>query len=279
MQSAVLPFAALLAMVPAALLPYRREAKRDASFWLLLGVAISGPLVWAYVQMGPAWEAGLASALWVTVATTLLIFAVAAWVSAHAWRISVLLLPYLIVLGALAMVWQNLPLHRLAAGGAGSWFAIHIVVSVATYALLTLAAVAAAGVAIQEHALKRRRPSGLSRLLPSVADGERLQLRLLLATEIVLTGGLATGMAAEYRVSGSLLVFDHKIVLVLAAFAVIGLLLLAHWRSGVGGRRAARVVLLAYLLVTLGYPGVKFVTDVLLDRPATTEMPVSDTSR
>ena len=31
-----------------------------------------------------------------------------------------------------------------------------------------------------------------------------------------------------------------------------------------GGRRAARYVLVAYLLLTLGYPGVKFVTDVLL---------------
>ena len=30
------------------------------------------------------------------------------------------------------------------------------------------------------------------------------------------------------------------------------------------GRRAARIVLLAYLLLTLAYPGVKFVTDVIL---------------
>jgi ABC-type uncharacterized transport system permease subunit len=41
-------------------------------------------------------------------------------------------------------------------------------------------------------------------------------------------------------------------------------LLVAHYRSGMRGRRAARVVLLAYLLLTLGYPGVKFVTDVLM---------------
>jgi ABC-type uncharacterized transport system permease subunit len=37
-----------------------------------------------------------------------------------------------------------------------------------------------------------------------------------------------------------------------------------HYRSGLRGRRAARVVLVAYLLLTLAYPGVKFVTDVLL---------------
>ena len=41
-------------------------------------------------------------------------------------------------------------------------------------------------------------------------------------------------------------------------------LLIADRRTGVRGRRAARYVLLAYLLLTLAYPGVKFVTDVVL---------------
>lgn len=33
---------------------------------------------------------------------------------------------------------------------------------------------------------------------------------------------------------------------------------------GAAGKGSRRVVLLAYLLLTLAYPGVKFVTDVLL---------------
>jgi ABC-type uncharacterized transport system permease subunit len=45
---------------------------------------------------------------------------------------------------------------------------------------------------------------------------------------------------------------------------VIGILLLARYRNGIRGRRAARLALLAYLLLTLAYPGVKFVTDVLI---------------
>ena len=44
----------------------------------------------------------------------------------------------------------------------------------------------------------------------------------------------------------------------------IGGLLLVHYRTGLRGRRAARWVLVAYLLLTLAYVGVKFVTDVLL---------------
>jgi ABC-type uncharacterized transport system permease subunit len=53
-------------------------------------------------------------------------------------------------------------------------------------------------------------------------------------------------------------------VLTLAAFVVIAVLLLAQRWAGMRGRRAARLVLLGYLLLTLGYPGVKFVTDVLI---------------
>ena len=60
------------------------------------------------------------------------------------------------------------------------------------------------------------------------------------------------------------MVFDHKTILTVTAFLVIGGLLIAQRVSGVRGRLAARFVLLAYLLLTLGYPGVKFVTDILL---------------
>ncbi len=97
-----------------------------------------------------------------------------------------------------------------------------------------------------------------------MADAERLELGLLLASEIVLGVGILTGMANEYFDRGVVLTFDHKTVLTVVGFLVIGLLLIAHYQVGLRGRRAARIVLVGYLLVTLGYPGVKFVTDVLL---------------
>jgi ABC-type uncharacterized transport system permease subunit len=97
-----------------------------------------------------------------------------------------------------------------------------------------------------------------------VADSERLQVRLLIASEIVLGLGLLTGMATQYLSSGGLLAFNHKTLFSVLTFVLIAALLAAHYRTGVRGRRAARLVLLAYLLLTLAYPGVKFVTDVLL---------------
>ena len=80
----------------------------------------------------------------------------------------------------------------------------------------------------------------------------------------MLAIGLATGMALQYGETGKLLIIDHKTILTITAFVVIGGLLAAHFKTGLRGRQAARIVLLAYLLLTLGYPGVKFVTDVIM---------------
>jgi len=97
-----------------------------------------------------------------------------------------------------------------------------------------------------------------------VADSEHLEFVLLVATELLLALAILSGMGTLYSESHHVLAFDHKTVLTVVAFLLIGLLLILRWRSGVRGRRAARLVLLAYLLLTLAYPGVKFVTDVLV---------------
>jgi len=140
---------------------------------------------------------------------------------------------------------------------------VHIVVSVLTYALLTLAAVASLAVFLQERALKHKKPTRLTRMLPAVLESETMAGRLLVASEVVLGLGLTTGMATQFLESGHLLRFDHKILLSIVAFVLIGLLLTGHRVCGVRGRLAARVVLMSYLLLTLAYPGVKFVTQVL----------------
>ena len=145
-----------------------------------------------------------------------------------------------------------------------AWIEAHIALSVLTYGILTLAAVAGVAVFLQERAMKNKRPTRLTATLPSVVAAEIMQVRLLVAAEIVLGFGLATGMASQYLESGTLLVLSHKTLLSVVAFLLIGVLLIVHFRTGMRGRRAARYVLIAYLMVTLGYPGVKFVTDVLI---------------
>jgi len=71
-------------------------------------------------------------------------------------------------------------------------------------------------------------------------------------------------MTTQYFETGELLEFTHKIAFTILTFLVLLALVGMHYRTGMRGRRAARGVLLAWLLLTLAYPGVKFVTDVLL---------------
>lgn len=254
----------LLALVPATLSYVFPRSKRDLVFWAVLGVAAAGSVAWASALLADEWHTGLSVTLWVSIATSLVVFMVLSVISSQAWRLLPLLMPYLLLLGIIATVWSQAPEQPLPGATQPGWLGVHIFVSVLTYALLTIAAVAGSSVLLQEWALKRKRPTDLTRALPSVTDGEELQLGLLAAGEVVLGVGLVTGVATQYVESGTLMAFDHKTLLSVLAFVVIGLLLIAHRRTGVRGRRAARYVLLAYLLLTLAYPGVKFVTNIVM---------------
>jgi ABC-type uncharacterized transport system permease subunit len=242
----------------------QRAAARDWLFWSTLALAVLVPALTVLYLMGGAWRTGLGAALWLTVAACLSLFAGLSVASRTAARLAPLLLPYLLILGVLATAFGQPPEPSFAPAAPAAWVGLHIALSIATYALLTLAAVAGLGVFVQERALKTKHPTGLSRMLPAVADGERLQWRLLVACFVVLTLGVCTGMATEHFDRGVLLRPDHKTLLSLLTFLLVSGLLVAHHRSGLRGRRAARLVLLAYILLSLAYLGVKFVTDVLL---------------
>lgn len=255
---------ALAALVPASLLGLRQRPSRDALFWAAITLAAAGPTVWCAIQIGGAWRTDFAFTLWVTVSVSLWLFVGLAALSRPAWRLAPLLVPYMFVLACLATTLSRAPQGGLAQHAPPTWVAVHIVVSVITYGLVTVAAVAALAAFLQDRALKAKRPTALTRGLPAMADCERLLVQLLAVGESVLAVGLVSGMAVQYEESGRLLTFDHKTLLTVAAFVVIGILLAAHYVSGLRGRQATRFVLLAYLMLTLGYPGVKFVTDVLL---------------
>jgi ABC-type uncharacterized transport system permease subunit len=255
---------ALLALALPGVVRFRHNDARDVLFYAVVALAVVGPSAWVGVRLGGAWNTGFAMSLWLSIAATMTLFLGLTLMTRHAWRLTPLLAPLVLGLGVIGLLWENAPEQPAPRNVPAGWLDMHIVSAVATYGLLTIAAVAGAAVLLQEHALKAKRPTGLTRLLPAIAESEGLEVGLLAAAEAVLALGVATGMAAEHFRHAALLPFDHKTVLSLAAFLVIGALLLARRIYGVRGRRAARWVLVAYLLLTLAYPGVKFVTDVLL---------------
>jgi len=261
----ILNLSALISLLPISALSLRRPAAgRDSLFWALLAVAAAGPIVVAADELAAGWLTSLSAALWLSIAASMVMFAAVCVATRQGWRLTPLLLPYLLLVGVCATIAERLPAPALPAATPATWLDVHVLVSVATYGLLTIAAIAGLAVFIQERALKRRQPGWFTTVLPAVADAELLQIRLLAASCVVLGGGLLTGAATQYLTNGKLFEVNHKTVFAGLAFGVIVLLLVVHQRTGLRGRRAARYVLLAYLLLTLAYPGVKFVTDVLL---------------
>ncbi|GAB4174095.1 MAG: cytochrome c biogenesis protein CcsA [Thalassobaculales bacterium] len=261
----LLNLTAVLTLLPAAALPLRREGGRDAVFWAALAVGLLGPGAVVLAEFAGSWKAGLAPALWLSVAVTLVAFAAVAGRSATMAGLGPLIGPYLLLVALLALAWGSAPL-RPAAQPLSPAALAHVGTSILTYALANLAAVAGLAVYLQERALKRRRPTTLTRRLPAMAEAEALQTRLLVASVLVLGCGVLSGMALLYRETGQWLRLDHKTVLSLGAFVVLAGLAAVNLGGGLGGRRVARLLLLGWLLLTLAYPGVKFVTDVVLQR-------------
>ena len=255
---------AVLALVPATLFQFGHKDRSETVFWATIIVAEAGLMAAIWLSFDGTWRTGFSLALWITVAVSILLYAGLAARAKTCRQLGPLLLPYLLGLGILATLWSQAPERPMISSAPVGWIGLHIATSILTYALLTLAAVSGLAVTFQERSLKSKRPTSINRILPSIADAERLQVGLMIAAQGVLCLGLLSGMATQFFTTGDLLVFDHKILLTLAAFLTIGGMLVVHFRTGLGGRKAARIVLIAYLLLTLGYPGVKFVTDVLL---------------
>lgn len=254
---------AIAAIVPSVAVSWRPGFSRDPLFWVAGVIACAGATNAVVARSYDAWQADFATTIWVTVAATMALFLIAAAIFQSVWRLSPLLSIYMLVLALIALGWQHAPAMptRFDAGG---WLVVHIVLAVTTYGLTTLAAVAALAAFMQERALKRKQKPLLDGVLPAITECDKLETRFLTMGEVILGLGLATGIAVNLVEHGTPLPFDHKTVFTIAAFVTIGILLFAQARHGLRGRRAARFVLLAYLLITLGYPGVKFVTDVLL---------------
>lgn len=259
-----LGFIVVAAVLPALLYGIRSRAKTDSAFWILGSLACIGPAYAAFVRSHGEWQIDFASTIWVTMAATAGIFLIFSMFVRGTWRLVPLFAGYLMVLGVFGIVWQHTPAVPIGDIDGNEWLVLHIGLAVVTYALVTLSAIAAFAAFTQERALKNKSKPLLEGRLPAITDCDRLVTLFLTIGEIILGLGIVSGAALNLAAGQSALTLDHKTIFTLGSFAIMGILLIAQAKSGLRGRRAARIVLLAHLLLTLGYPGVKFVTDVLL---------------
>ncbi len=150
-------------------------------------------------------------------------------------------------------------------GGALAWpILMHAWLALLAYAALALAALFAAGLWWQAHALRQRRITPLLRALPPLTQTESLLFRTLVAAFALLTLALAMGLVFVENLFAQHLA--HKTVLSLLGGAVLATLLFGHWRWGWRGARAARWTLVAMALLALAFFGSRFVYEFLLGR-------------
>lgn len=262
--SFVLGIIVIAAVVPAFLYGLRRRPNMNNTFWMVVGMTCIGPAYAVFARSHGEWQIDFATSIWVTMAATAALFLVFSTIVREAWRLTTLFAGYMLILALIGFAWQHTPPVSMVSSGDTQWLFLHIGFAVITYSLVTLGAVAGLAAFIQERALKNKTKPLLEGRLPAITDCDRLVTVFLTVGEIVLGLGVISGVVLNVANGLSPLVIDHKTVFTVGAFLIIGGLLVTQARYGLRGRRAARIVLLAYLLLTLAYPGVKFVTNVLL---------------
>jgi ABC-type uncharacterized transport system permease subunit len=152
-----------------------------------------------------------------------------------------------------------------ASGSIGDWrIAAHALLALLAFATLSIAAVVAIQLGVQDHALRTHRLSRWFSGAPPLVQVEQLLFQLIGAGFLLLTLALVTGILFVQDLLAQHLA--HKTVLSALAWLVFGVLLFGRLRFGWRGRRAVRLVLSGILLLVLGYFGSKFVLELVLQR-------------
>jgi len=153
------------------------------------------------------------------------------------------------------------------------WFKGHFIVATISVGLLSLAAMHAMLMSVQDRALHRQlaivpnsRAAHWLEDLPPLMTMEGLLFNLLYVGFALLSLTVFSGLLFSQTLFGRPLVFDHKTIFALISWFLFGGLLIARWRVGLRGRAAIRWVLSAYTALLLAYVGSRFVMEVILQR-------------
>lgn len=141
---------------------------------------------------------------------------------------------------------------------------LHVTIALIAFGVLSIAAVLAILLAIQERALRLRKFGPWLRALPPLTLTETLLFRLIAAGFALLTLTLLTGALFVDNLFGQHLV--HKTVLSIVAWLVFGLLLFGRWRHGWRGQRAVNLTLIGMAVLLLAFFGSKAVLELILHR-------------
>lgn len=182
-----------------------------------------------------------------------------------------LVLCFALVCSVLPMIFSGTLISPTAVSD--PWFKGHFIVATIAVGLLSLAAMHAILMSVQDRALHRQLAmTPNSRIghwledLPPLMTMESLLFNLLYVGFALLSLTVFSGLLFSQTLFGKPLVFDHKTIFALISWFLFAGLLVARWRVGLRGRAAVRWVLSAYTALLLAYVGSRFVLEVILQR-------------
>lgn len=139
----------------------------------------------------------------------------------------------------------------------------HILLSLAAYCVLLMAALQALFLRLQIRELKHKTIHRFwVNKLPSLQSMESLLFDMLLVGFVLLSIALGIGFVYVEDLLAQHLA--HKTVFSVLSWLLFGALLLGNWRAGWRGKRAANMTIYAFILLAIGFVGSKFVLEMLL---------------
>jgi ABC-type uncharacterized transport system permease subunit len=225
----------------------------------LLAIAIGG---------GGEFRFGFAQALSATLLLAVLVLVIEG-IFVPVRGLDVLVLPTAAVCVLLPLGWQGATITTEFGSTA---LRLHLMVAMAAYSLLTIAALHAMLMAVLDrrlHSPLQAPAKGLGRIfgqLPSLLALEKLLFRLIGAGFVLLTATLVTGVFFSEQLFGRALRFEHKTVFTIASWLVFAGLLGGRIVFGWRGRTALRWTFAGFLMLLLAYVGSRFVLEVVLGR-------------
>lgn len=212
------------------------------------------------------WALALSAAIWLGM--------VVFWLESLLVRIDglqLLLLPAATLASGLAALF---PQGQFVPHADNPWLRVHLLIALAAYGLITIAALHAMMMALLDRHLHRPLDAPAERSIvgrvldsqPPLLVQEQLLFRIIWIGFVVLTLAVGSGSIASMKLTGQILPFDHKTVFTLLSWLTFGVLLAGRHIWGWRGRVALRWTLTGFGFLILAYTGSRFVLEVILHR-------------
>ena len=141
--------------------------------------------------------------------------------------------------------------------------AVHILLSILAYSILTIAALQACFLAFQNYQLKHKHAASVIKRFPPLQDMETFLFELLWVGQALLTSGIVAGFIFVETITANGLA--HKTFFSILAWIVFAILLWGRHLLGWRGKTAIRGTLTGFGFLILGFYGSKFALEYILN--------------